>query len=141
MASANLDLVRSIYTARARGDYSSAEWAHPDIEFVIADGPSPGTWTGRAALADVMRDYLSAWQGFRGEAAEYRELDDERVLVLVQMSGRGKRSGLELEQLGAKVAVLYHIRDGKVTRVVQYWNHERALADLGLPSEADSPRT
>jgi hypothetical protein len=73
-----------------------------------------------------------------GQAREFRELDDERVLVVFHMSGRGKASGLKLEQTWAKVAGLFYVRDGKVTRGVFYFDHERALADLGLPSEADS---
>src|SRR5438067_1764773 len=40
--------VQSIYTAWERGDYSSAAWAHPEIETVMADGPTPGIWTGVA---------------------------------------------------------------------------------------------
>jgi ketosteroid isomerase-like protein len=75
--SENLDLVRSIYAAWERGDYGSPKWAHPEIEFTFADGPSPGVWIG---IADMTR----AWS------------------------------------------------DGKVTKLVLYWDRDRALADLGL---------
>jgi ketosteroid isomerase-like protein len=124
--------VRSIYAAWERGDYGSAEWADPEIEFVSADGPSPGRWAGLAEMAEVSRDYLSAWEEFRQEAEEYRELDAQRVLVLIRRSGRGKRSGLELAQMGTQGAHVFHIRDGKVTRFVQYFERKRAFADLGL---------
>jgi ketosteroid isomerase-like protein len=141
VASPNLDLVRSIVAAWERGDFSSAEWAHPEIEYVIADGPPLGTWTGLAGMAEGVRDSLSAWEEYRVEAEAYRELDGERVLVLVQRSGRGKRSGIQLGQMRTKGAELFHVRGGKVTRYVLYFDRERALIDVGLAPEAGSPRS
>jgi ketosteroid isomerase-like protein len=130
--SENLDLVRSIYAAWERGDFSSVEWADPKIEYVLADGPAPATWTRLAGLAEGFRDYLEVWERYGVEAEEYRELDVERVLVLYRHSGRGKTSGLNLGQIQSNAAMLFHIRDGKVTRIVIYYDRERALADLGL---------
>ena len=132
MAQENMELVRSIFAAWERGDYSSAKWAHSEIEFVNADGPTPGTWTGLAAMARAWREALSAFEELRVEADEYRALDDERVLVLMHFSGRGKASGLEVGDIHMKGANLFHVRDGKVARLVTYWDRERAFADLGL---------
>ena len=135
MASANLELVRSIFAAWERGDYSSAEWAHPAIEYRHADGPAPGSWTGPAGMAEPFRDFLSAWEEWRVVADEFRELDGERVLVLSHYSARGKASGLEVGQIWNLGASLFHISGGKVTRLVNYFDRERALAELGLPPE------
>jgi ketosteroid isomerase-like protein len=136
MASANLDLVRSVVAAWERGDYSQTEWAHPEIAFVIADGPAPGSWTGLAGMAEGWRSFLSAWEEFRGQQVEqYRELDGERVLVFHSWSGRGKSSGLELGQMRAKAATVFQVRGAKASRLVIYFDRERALADLGLAPE------
>src|SRR3989442_2656253 len=109
MAATNLDLVRLIFEGWERGDFSSSEWAHPEMEFVIADGPSPGRWTGLAGLAEGWREFLSTWEEYRVEADDFRELDSERVLVLAHRSGRGKTSGVELGQMRAKGANLFHV--------------------------------
>ncbi len=132
MSQENLNVVRSIFAAWERGDFSSAEWAHPEIEFVAADGPEPGSWTGVAAMAEAWRESLTAFEELRTEADEFRVLDDERVLVLMRFRGRGKTSGLEVGETQMKGANLFHVRDGKVTRLVTYWDRERAFADLGL---------
>jgi ketosteroid isomerase-like protein len=138
MPSANLDLVCSILAAWERGDYGSVKWAHPEIEFTVADGPAPGSRKGLAGMAEAYRDFLSTWADFRTEPEEYREIDDENVLVHVRDRGRGRASGLEIgEIMGTEDgAILFVIRGGKVVRLVNYWDRERALADLGLTPDA-----
>ena len=69
--SENLDLVRSIYAAWERGEFDSADWAHPEIEYVSADGPDPGagrawqTWRELPRLAQPLA-------GVPSDADEYR---------------------------------------------------------------------
>jgi len=137
MSRENMELVRSIYAAWERGDFSSAEWAHLEIEYAIADGPARGSWTGLAGMAEGYRGWLNAWEEYCVSADEYLELDDGRVLVLVHYSGRGKTSGVDLGQMRTKAAHVFHLREGKVTRLVIYLNRERVFAELGL-SEQDA---
>jgi ketosteroid isomerase-like protein len=132
MASANLDLVRSTFEGWERGDFSSTEWAHPDIEWAIAVTTGYERGTGLAGLAKVWRIYLSVWDDFHAKAEEYLEADGERILVLAHFIARGKWSGMKIGESEAKGASLFHVRGGKVTKLVVYLDRERALADLGL---------
>ena len=91
-----------------------------------------GSWTGRAAAAEAWRETLSAFEELRTEADEYRVLDDERVLVLMHFSGRGRTSGLEVEEIHTKGANLFHVQSGTVTRLVLWRDRECALGDLAL---------
>jgi ketosteroid isomerase-like protein len=137
-APSNLDLVRSILKAWESGDFTSVDWADPEIEYVVADGPEPGSWTGLAGLSEAAATGLRAWKDYRVEVDEYRELDDERVLFLFHGMGRGKTSGLDLGQLPQNSAYVFYVREGKVTKLVFYMSRDRALADLGLAAEAGS---
>ena len=132
MSSANLDLVRFIFEAWGRGDYSAVDWADPEIEFALADGPDPESWAGVAGMVEGWRAFKNTWEDFRAEPQEYRDLDHEHVLVLVQFNGRAKASGLDLAQMHTQQASLFQIRASKVTRLILYFDSDRALADLGL---------
>jgi len=71
--SANLDLVRSIYAAREQDGYFSSGWAHPEIEFVFADGPNLGSWKGVGPMVEAWRDFLSAWDEVHPQVEAYRD--------------------------------------------------------------------
>lgn len=95
--SSNLDLVRSIYAAWERGDLSSTEWAHPDIEYVEHGGLShaglaPGRSKGLAEMAEAAREFVSVWDGWSIVAEEMRELDDQRVESMVTAPSVGGRT-------------------------------------------------
>jgi ketosteroid isomerase-like protein len=131
-----LDLVRSIYAEWQRGDFTSDAWAAPDIDFETVGGPVPGRWTGVREMGAAWGDFLRNWKDVRvARVDEYRTLDDERVLVLLRFTGRGRSSGLDIRDLWPQAASIFTIRDGKVTRLAIYLDAAAALADSGLPAE------
>ena len=129
--------MRSIYAGWERGDFSASDWADPEIEHADADGPLGGETGDLDRIGQGVREFLSAWEDFRIEADNFREIDGHRVLVLDHRSGRGKTSGLELGAVRTDGARLFHIRDGKVAKLVVYFDRDRAFADLGLTPGAD----
>jgi ketosteroid isomerase-like protein len=129
---ANLDVVRSILANWERGDLSSVDWAERDIDFVFADGPEPGTHVGRAAMQELFRSWLNSFASFRLLADRVIEVDSHQVLALTHAGGHGKTSGVDLAEAGSAFAHLFELRDGKVARLVVYFNRHHALTELGL---------
>jgi ketosteroid isomerase-like protein len=130
--SENLDLVRSIYADWERGDYSRIDWADPEIECEFVDGATPGVTNGLGEMARTWADVLSSFDEFRTKATEFRELDDERVLVLAEAIGSAKRSHMPIPDEWGRGANVFRVSDGKVVGLRTWFDRANALADLGL---------
>jgi ketosteroid isomerase-like protein len=132
VTSDNDALIRAIYARWAEGDFSDATWAHPDFELVLVDGPAPGRFTGLTEAGAAWGATIDGFAEFRTIVEDIRAIDDERVLVLTQNTGRGRASGLELGEMVTRGANVLHIRDGKVAKLDAYFDRDLALARLGL---------
>lgn len=130
--SENLEFVRAIFADWERGDFGRTDWADPEIELVDGDGPEGGRFRGLSEAARAWSKYLSAWENLVVRTETYREVGPDRVLVLFHNEGRGKTSGLQLEDVATRPACVLRIRDQWVTEIVTYFDRGHAFADLGL---------
>jgi ketosteroid isomerase-like protein len=139
--SANLETVRSIFAAWSQGDFTSAEWADPEIDFEFADGPTPDRARGLGRMVELWRSMLDAWVDLRAVPESFHELDDGRILVFLRNEGRGRSSGIDIQEISVKSANVFELRSGKVTKLVLYWERQRALDAVGFSPGDDSPAT
>ena len=128
MSGETVELVRRIFAGWERGDYSSVEWADPEIEFVTGP-PEAGTHHGLEAMGSAWATWLGAWREFQTRAEEFVDGGDH-VLVIVGFGGRGRGSGLAIEGTRAKGANLFTIRNGTVVRLVLYASVDEARGDF-----------
>jgi len=141
----NLEVVRRIFREWESGEYSSSDWADPEIEFLIDTGLDRQRVTGVKAMAEAWGAFLDTWEGWHVRVEEFREIGQDRVLVLLEPAARAQGSGLEIGQMHTKGANVFHLRDRKVKKLHLYFDRERALADLGMtesdlsPSEGEGP--
>ncbi len=129
MSQENVEVVRRIYEAFGRGE-ADAALAYFDDEVVMdashrVDGR---VGHGQQELISILAEWLGAWDDWREEVEEIRDLGD-RVMVTSTQRGRGKGSGVEWEN---RFAMLYEIRRGKVARWTIYDDLSDALEAAGL---------
>jgi ketosteroid isomerase-like protein len=128
MSQENLEIVRALFARWNEGDYSSTDWAAPDIAFVI-NVPGSGTSQGVEAMGKSWGNYLEAWKEFRGVPQKIIEAGNQ-VLVLNEFGGRGSASGVPIT--GMRGAALFTFEAGRVVRLALFGDWDEALEAAGL---------
>jgi ketosteroid isomerase-like protein len=130
MPEGSAEIVRRMYESFHSGDAEGA-LAYFDPEVVIdattrIDG---GIGHGREEVGTIIGHWVGAFEDWREEIEEIRELGS-RVYVAATQYGRGKGSGIEVEDA---YAVLYEVRAQKIARLTLYADRAEALAAAGEP--------
>jgi hypothetical protein len=86
---------------------------------------------GNPEMTAAWREILNAWDDLSTIAVEFRELDDERILVHPSTpDGEDERAGAR--RRGAEGSEPGRDPRRKVVRLTAWWSRDRAYADLGL---------
>jgi ketosteroid isomerase-like protein len=132
MSQENVEVVRRMYTAFHRGDFDGALSSFDPNVLVDASTARPdhvAIGKGHERLIQIVTSWVTAWEDWREEIEEIRDLDDDRVLVLSVQRGRGKGSGVEVE---ARWAVVYELEGDLITSIHVYPDSEEGLKAAGL---------
>jgi hypothetical protein len=116
---------------------------HPDFETVIdpryqmmlgdpgTDVPpgSPSISYGIDGFVSFFREWLSAWEGWLVTPTDFIDVDENRVLVVMEISARSKTQGVEMSFPGANLLTL---RKGRLARLELFLRRAEALDAAGL---------
>jgi ketosteroid isomerase-like protein len=100
---------------------------HPDFEWrPLEASPVARVYRGREQVRHYVEDWLSTFESLRLELEEATEAA-ERVVAVVRGHGRGRASGLELDNRFCQV---WTVRDGTAVAMEEHATRAQALAAL-----------
>ena len=132
----NIEKVREVYAAFARGDFPADEF-DPDAEWHTDPLlPRPMAFYGREEVARYFERFIGAWQALHAEPVDFEARPGEQVIATVRMGPPTASPAADLE---ASVAHLWTLRHGKVARVRVFGMPEaarEASAEIAPPRQA-----
>jgi ketosteroid isomerase-like protein len=125
----NVELIEALWDAFGRGDLDAmADAVADDAEIIFpASLPWGGIYRGPDGLRQVVADLRSRFADFKAKPEMVLGADDDHVVVVASLSGRGKR-GARLE---ARAAWVYRLRAGEVIRGEAFADTAGLLQALG----------
>ena len=129
MSEENVELIKRMLALFHAGDGEGAlACFSEDVVSEAKARPDITGGRGREALGKLIGGWVSAWDDWKEEIEEVRDLGD-RVMVISTQRGRVKNTDIEIE---TRYAVLYEVRDGEISWMGLYGGPEEALEAAGL---------
>ena len=129
----NVEIVRGLYRAFARGDWAAAGAPlHPSIEMDTTRVPMPelaGIWRGTEEVASFWRQWLDAWGEQDFEEPELIEAGANVLSWVASHRLRGKGSGADVTM--PPYGWVMTLRDGKLVKSTFYLDRGEALEAAG----------
>jgi ketosteroid isomerase-like protein len=97
---------------------------HPDVVVDARVRMDGGIVHGREELVRIIGEWVEAFDDWREEIHEIRDLGSQ-VCVVATQRGRAKGSGMEIE---TRYALLYDVQGGEITRMALFLGEADALA-------------
>jgi len=126
----NIGLVRRLVDAFNERDAEEfAQVTTDDFEWSTSVMAVEGEiFLGREGIETYFSRMRDAWDEFKAEIDSYRDLG-ERVLISGQIEARGRGSGAPV---AAPLDILYDFRDGRISRMSSFLDHDEAMRAAGL---------
>jgi ketosteroid isomerase-like protein len=138
MSEENVEIIRRATDAYNRRDSQEAVlYMDPEIEWDMSriQVPEPGVYRGFGGLLTFLESWDESWEAHEIEPQEFIDAGDQVVLISRQL-GRGKMSGVDVEQ---QLAQVWTLRDKRIVRMTAYPSKADALGAVGLSEQ--TPRS
>ena len=130
--SEHVEIVKRVIDAFNRRDVDGIlACVNPDLEWFPAMPVTFGgdAVRGRTGIEDYIREVSDTWEEYRVQGQDFRDIGEDRVLVLSRVEGRGAGSGGLVD---TAMGQIFDFRDRKISRVSTYLDHGQALEAVGL---------
>ena len=126
-----MEIVRRTVSALAAGDWQDVfETWDPQIEWHFErDAVISGLRQGRDEVRAALSSFMTEWEDFAVEIEDLIAADDERVVMLVHLTGRGRGSGVPLD---FREANIFTVRGGRIVNVEEYFDRKHAFQAVEL---------
>ena len=118
-----------MYAAYRAGDLETSQrYFHPEVFVDVGTRADRSSGRGRDFLLETIASWVAAFDDWREDIEEVRDVDG-RVYVVAVQHGRGKETGIELTQ---RYGIVYDIDDGLIVEMRMFPTAEDAAKSVGL---------